>query len=187
MMNNIGIKIAEQRKTKGLTQEQLADLSKVNLRTIQRIEKNENEPRDKTLSLICNALDLEFEDVLSQKQKARQSNIAIKIFNALFLVMFNFALIGIFGYLTLDSNANMNSRFGALLLSFLIPITIVFLTTKMNGLERLLKYGSGLIFYLLLIWGNLGFPIGFMSGLFICIAIALAVLFYGQYLIKEKS
>jgi transcriptional regulator with XRE-family HTH domain len=186
-MNNIGIKITEQRKTKGLTQEELADLSKVNLRTIQRIENNENEPRDKTLSLICDALDLEFEDVLSHKQQAKQANTATSIFNALFLVIFNFALIGIFGYLTLDSNANLNSRFGGLLLSFLIPITIVFLTTKMSGIERLLKYGSGLILYILLIWGNLGFPIGFMSGLFICIAITLAVLFYGQYIIKEKS
>ncbi|WP_220628112.1 helix-turn-helix domain-containing protein [Confluentibacter sediminis] len=38
-MNSIGTKILEIRKSKGLTQEELVELSKVNLRTIQRIEK----------------------------------------------------------------------------------------------------------------------------------------------------
>jgi transcriptional regulator with XRE-family HTH domain len=38
-MNLIANKISETRKTKGLTQEELAELSKVNLRTIQRISK----------------------------------------------------------------------------------------------------------------------------------------------------
>ena len=40
-MNSIGEIIISSRKSKNLTQEQLADLSKVNLRTIQRIENNE--------------------------------------------------------------------------------------------------------------------------------------------------
>ena len=36
-MTIIGKKIIDARKVKGLTQEELADLSKINLRTIQRI------------------------------------------------------------------------------------------------------------------------------------------------------
>ena len=52
-MNKIGEKIKEARKKKGLSQEDLAESAKVNLRTIQRIENNENEPRGKTLNLIC--------------------------------------------------------------------------------------------------------------------------------------
>ncbi|MDO5970176.1 helix-turn-helix domain-containing protein [Flavivirga aquimarina] len=63
-MNEIGIKIREVRKIKGLSQEELADIAKVNLRTIQRIENNKNEPRGKTLHLICQALDLNAEDIL---------------------------------------------------------------------------------------------------------------------------
>jgi len=43
-MNEIGQKIREVRKRKGLSQEELAESAKVNLRTIQRIENNENEP-----------------------------------------------------------------------------------------------------------------------------------------------
>ncbi|MDP5202441.1 helix-turn-helix domain-containing protein [Flavobacterium sp. DG2-3] len=63
-MNEIGKKIKELRKKKGLSQEELAEYSKVNLRTIQRIENDENEPRGRTLNLICEALDVNAEDIL---------------------------------------------------------------------------------------------------------------------------
>ncbi len=63
-MNDIGIKIKEVRKRKGLSQEELAQIAKVNLRTIQRIENDVNEPRGKTINLICDALDLNVEDLL---------------------------------------------------------------------------------------------------------------------------
>lgn len=63
-MNMIGNKIREIRKRKGLSQEELAESSKVNLRTIQRIENNENEPRGKTLHSICGVLDINAEDIL---------------------------------------------------------------------------------------------------------------------------
>lgn len=63
-MNNIGEKIRTVRKKKGLSQEELAESAKVNLRTIQRTENSESEPRGKTLHLICDALDLNAEDIL---------------------------------------------------------------------------------------------------------------------------
>ncbi|MFI1745901.1 DUF4870 domain-containing protein [Thalassobellus sediminis] len=63
-MNDLGNKIKEVRKRKGFSQEELAEEAKVNLRTIQRIENNENEPRGKTLNLICEVLDLNAEDLL---------------------------------------------------------------------------------------------------------------------------
>jgi transcriptional regulator with XRE-family HTH domain len=63
-MNEIGKKIKEVRKRKGLSQEELAESAKVNLRTIQRIENNESEPRGKTLNLICDVLDINVEDIL---------------------------------------------------------------------------------------------------------------------------
>jgi len=58
-MTEIGKKIKEIRKKKGLSQEDLAESAKVNLRTIQRIENNENKPRGKTLKLIFDALNIE--------------------------------------------------------------------------------------------------------------------------------
>lgn len=63
-MNEIGKKLKEQRKKKGLSQEELAESASVNLRTIQRIENNESEPRGNTLNLICKALDINVEELL---------------------------------------------------------------------------------------------------------------------------
>lgn len=58
-------KIVQARKQKGLTQEQLADLSQVTVRTIQRIESGETTPRAFTLKAIAAVLDISFEELLS--------------------------------------------------------------------------------------------------------------------------
>lgn len=63
-METIGSKIARIRKQKGMTQEKLSELAKINLRTIQRIEKDENEPRGVTLKLICEALNTPIEELM---------------------------------------------------------------------------------------------------------------------------
>ncbi|MCF7567008.1 helix-turn-helix domain-containing protein [Sabulilitoribacter arenilitoris] len=63
-MDNIGEKIKNVRKKKGLSQEELAESATINLRTIQRIENNESEPRGKTLHLICDVLEINVEDIL---------------------------------------------------------------------------------------------------------------------------
>ena len=63
-MNPVGTKIKEIRLKKGMSQEELATQSQVSLRTIQRIENNENEPRGKTLQLICETLDINIEELL---------------------------------------------------------------------------------------------------------------------------
>jgi len=186
-MNIIGNKISESRKLKGLTQEELADLSKVNLRTIQRIENNENEPRGNTLNLICNALDLDLKDLLKERKITKTKNYGDLIINSIFLLIFNIVLMCIFGYLILDNNANLNSWFGGLLLSVFIPLFIVLKTQKMNKIERMLKFGSGFIFYILFIIFKNGFPYGHATPLFICLIIALGVLFYGKVLLNEKE
>src|SRR5262245_36317283 len=58
-MSKIGKRIKEIRIKRGLSQEQLAEASKVNLRTIQRIESDETTPRGSTRRLIFDALDIE--------------------------------------------------------------------------------------------------------------------------------
>ncbi|HEY5122149.1 MAG TPA: helix-turn-helix domain-containing protein [Ignavibacteria bacterium] len=63
-MDTIGAKILEIRKRKGLTQEELSDLSKINLRTLQRIEKGDTEPHGNTLKNLCQVLEINIEDVL---------------------------------------------------------------------------------------------------------------------------
>lgn len=63
-MNEIGKKLKELRTKKGLSQEELAESASINLRTIQRIENNESEPRGNTLNQICKVLDVNAEDIL---------------------------------------------------------------------------------------------------------------------------
>lgn len=52
--------IKELRIKKGLTQEELADMTEVSARTIQRIENGEVDPRAYTLQMIAKALDVEY-------------------------------------------------------------------------------------------------------------------------------
>ena len=76
-MNEVGIKIREIRKKKGLSQEELAISAKVNLRTIQRIENNESEPRGNTLNLICEVLDINVEDILDYGKQTDKNYLII--------------------------------------------------------------------------------------------------------------
>jgi transcriptional regulator with XRE-family HTH domain len=54
---NLGRKMAELRKAKGFTQEELAEKCNVNVRTLQRIESGEVTPRSYTAKVIFAALD----------------------------------------------------------------------------------------------------------------------------------
>lgn len=55
-----GLLIKELRIKKGLTQEELADLTELSARTIQRIENGEVDPRAYTLQMIAKALNVDF-------------------------------------------------------------------------------------------------------------------------------
>lgn len=68
-------KIVAARKQKGLTQEQLADLTSLTIRTIQRIESGESTPRAYSLKAIATALSINFEELVSEGTKVdRVSN-----------------------------------------------------------------------------------------------------------------
>lgn len=62
-------KIESLRKSKGLSQEVLADKSSINLRTLQRIEAGKTEPHGNTLRLIAKALDTPLEELLVFNKK----------------------------------------------------------------------------------------------------------------------
>ena len=63
-------KIGALRKSKGLSQEQLAEESSINLRTLQRIEAGRTEPRGNTLRAIAKVLDTPLEELLDFTQEA---------------------------------------------------------------------------------------------------------------------
>jgi len=68
-MESIASKIKQARIKKGMSQEELAELSGISLRTVQRIENEQNEPRGKTLQLICDTLQINIEDLLDYGKK----------------------------------------------------------------------------------------------------------------------
>jgi transcriptional regulator with XRE-family HTH domain len=58
----LGKKIAELRKAKGLTQEELVEKCNINVRTLQRIEAGDATPRSYTIKTIFPALDYNIYD-----------------------------------------------------------------------------------------------------------------------------
>lgn len=70
----LGKKISELRKAKGLTQEELVEKCNLNVRTIQRIEAGEVTPRSYTVKTLFEALDYKWEEMKSgfseENQKA---------------------------------------------------------------------------------------------------------------------
>jgi len=183
-MKAIGKKILESRKHKGYSQEKLAELSQVNLRTIQRIENNESNPHGKTLKMVCNVLEIDMGELLLVENENGKKPLAAKIINWIFLIALNIVIMMILGWTLIDSEANLNSRFGGLLISFLLPYFIVSLTPQMSSFERTLKYGIGLTVYLLIgIYMTFAVTTVFLI-LIVPLIIALSVLYYGNSIVK---
>ena len=75
----LGQKLADLRKSKGLTQEELVDLCNISVRTIQRIETGEVTPRSYTVKTILSALDAELEKFTgSEKETSVSSHSRLK-------------------------------------------------------------------------------------------------------------
>jgi transcriptional regulator with XRE-family HTH domain len=62
--NNLAKKLKELRAIRGMSQEYLAEESRVSLRTIQRIENNESTPTGETIKRISVALDVEMNELI---------------------------------------------------------------------------------------------------------------------------
>lgn len=62
----LGLKISELRKSKGLTQEELVEQCNISVRTIQRIEAGEVTPRSYTVKTILSALDYDLSNIQTE-------------------------------------------------------------------------------------------------------------------------
>ncbi len=76
----LGQKISELRKSKGLTQEELVEQCNISVRTIQRIEAGEVTPRSYTIKTILSALDYDLEQIQTEDSRVT------KEFKKLFLL-----------------------------------------------------------------------------------------------------
>ena len=94
-MENIGKKIKELRILKGLTQEDLAEQTNLSVRTIQRIENGEVDPRTYTLNALATALDVDLETFTSSKIDHPKS-FAMDSYNWIILLHFSGVFIMLF-------------------------------------------------------------------------------------------
>lgn len=184
-MNSIGKLIKEARQAKGLSQEKLAVITNLNARTIQRIEAGENEPRGETLKLLCSALGLNIDSLHNQLKPKKE--VHHKVINFTFLIILNFLMMFLIGFLTIDSEANLNSRIGAFLLSILIPYFIVLKTEHLEPSKRVMKYGTGFILYIVLATSITNFAAPVVFYLVPFLLIAIAILFYGNSFVKPRN
>lgn len=179
-MKTIGKTIYETRKLKGYSQEELADMAKINLRTIQRIENEENQPRGKTLSLLCEVLQIDQEELNLAQNQNLFLKIASFIFNGIFLIILNVGLASFLTYLTYSEGSSQNSSVAALVLGFLIPYFIVSQTRNDSNLERLIKFGPGYIGLSILMLFEYSIPSAFNNGIILISLISLFTLYYGK-------
>ncbi len=73
----IAKKIVHYRKLKGITQEALAELTGLNVRTVQRIEAGEVDPRLYTLKSIADALQVNLEELLPEPTQHELNQLAV--------------------------------------------------------------------------------------------------------------
>ncbi len=69
----LGKKISELRKEKGLTQEELVDKCNISVRTLQRIEAGEVTPRGYTIKTILAALDYDLSKISEEGDEINRS------------------------------------------------------------------------------------------------------------------
>ena len=72
---SLSTQVIAARKQKGLTQEELAGLTNVTVRTIQRIESGETQPRSFTLKAIAAALDVPFNSLALPAVTAQEATL----------------------------------------------------------------------------------------------------------------
>ncbi|WP_276372460.1 helix-turn-helix domain-containing protein [Chryseolinea sp. H1M3-3] len=74
---SIAKKIVHYRKQKGMTQEVLAEMTGLNVRTVQRIEAGEVDPRLYTLKSIADALQVNLEELLPEPTQHELNQLAV--------------------------------------------------------------------------------------------------------------
>ncbi|NMH88818.1 helix-turn-helix domain-containing protein [Flavivirga algicola] len=107
-MTEIGNKIKEARKRKAISQEELAELAHVNLRTIQRIENNESNPRAKTLRLISDALDLDMLEIEIVESQTDKKHLILPTIFVLIVIISSF--LGWFSFKANSGSSQLHGR-----------------------------------------------------------------------------
>lgn len=141
-MKTIGLKLREIRKRKGHSQEELSFKTNVSLRTIQRIEKGENEPRGKTLQLLCNALDVKIEELVDfgkQEDKGVLSALYLSVLTGVILPLGNIIVPALFWVLNKEKYKEVNNVGKHILISQVVYAVISTLLIVSWTLTKILQ------------------------------------------------
>jgi len=164
-METIGSKILEIRKRKGLTQEELSGLSKINLRTLQRIEKDETEPRGNTLKNLCQILEINIEQLLDYGKTEDLKYIKyfhLSVLSFIIIPLGNIILPMVLWLTKRDKIVHLNEQ-GANLINFQILWALIFHTSIVLFAVFKIQHSSYYMVYLYLavfmILINIAYPI----------------------------
>ena len=153
-MSELGSKIKKLRNLKGWTQEKLAEVSKLNLRTIQRIENNKTVSRSYSLTAVCDSLEVNMQDLIDSCKQKNKSYLVNFHLCVLFFLLFPFGNIGIPYVLWLSKKDTIESldEMGKNLLNFQILWTcITYLAIAASIILKLYenKYSAALLYFVI--------------------------------------
>jgi len=127
-------KLAHYRRNKGLSQQQLADVSGVSGRTIQRIESGKVEAHPATLKMLADALEIEIEelmvnDQIPESQEIKNGDKIKPVFHILALIglffpVFNIILPGLLWFFKKDESQAYDLE-GKLVVNFQITMSLL--------------------------------------------------------------
>ena len=164
-METIGAKISKIRKQKGMSQEVLSDLAKINLRTLQRIEKEENEPRGNTLQQICEALKINIEELIDYREKEDKTHLIflhLSIISNIIIPLGNIILPLILWLNKRDSIIEVNNQ-GKNILNFQILFSLfnnlILIIGVVGKIQHLYILSYFILIYFLLLLFNISYSI----------------------------
>ncbi|UWX61277.1 helix-turn-helix domain-containing protein [Chryseobacterium oranimense] len=129
-------KLADYRRKKGLSQQQLADVSGVSIRTIQRIETGKVEAHPSTLKMLADALEVDTEkltinETLSESPEIKNGDKIKPVFHMLALIglffpVFNIILPGLLWFFKKDESQAYDLE-GKSVINFQITMSLLFI------------------------------------------------------------
>jgi len=135
----LGKKISDLRKEKGLTQEELVDLCNINVRTIQRIESGEVTPRSYTLKTILKALNYDLKEIhLEEKDRISYSKSDFNIINIAFWMGILFVIVDSFNIFL-----NIAMEFNIDVLGSIINFRTLYFITQITSFVLAIVFYSG--------------------------------------------
>ena len=177
-MKDLGSRLAEFRKAKGLSQESLAEEAGISLRTLQRIEKEGTNPHGDTLKRIAEVIEVSMDELLDHSLEVDYNYIRGMHYSALtfvFLPLGNLILPLIFWMRKKDRVKDLGI-YGRNLINWQVTWTIILfipmfaiLLKRMfvlrEGMVSMPQFGSLLLFPL--IWIVINFVYTLIAGIYV--------------------